>query len=105
MSETIYVTCTCGREYNAGALSKCPLCGTPSRAATPASVTPTTNAASTPPSISPGRGNSVSSDFERRMLSEAQEQTRQLRAIRWMLFGFALWFIVLPVVFFSLATR
>ncbi len=96
MSDYLMVKCSCGREYNAGNLDRCPACGTPSRGASPLAV------AESAPLASTGRAatmasTSHSASIEQRMLAELEKQTSALRAIRWAVWGVG--FIILVAVY------
>jgi len=82
------VTCTCGREYNADKLIRCPGCSK----LTQELVRETSPGVSTPPAGAPAvrTTGGISDDIGRRILSELQSQSSMLRTIRNIAVAFSL---------------
>jgi|AACY02.2.fsa_nt_gi hypothetical protein len=90
------ITCSCGREYNADQLNRCPACSKLTqelvKEATKKEAGPA--APVVPPRIQPG----MSDDVARKILAELQQQTPMIRMIR----NIAISFSITAALFFAI---
>ena len=74
------VTCSCGREYNADELIRCPVCSKLTRVMTRATSRQETATAA--PVVPPRVPSGMSDDVARKILAELERQTPMIRMIR-----------------------